>query len=181
LPKGTSFFKGDLPHGPTNPDTPDWSLSEQQLTAMVLIISGKNFQETADAIGVTRPTVSQWANHHAGFQAELNRRRQELWQGLTDGLRALAPKALAVLARELDGEAPLQAAIHLLKCAGIYGGIPAPSGPTDPQAMALATQIAEDDRQHAAEDAAIAIKRKSFDRMLSALAADPTVGLAERP
>ena len=161
----------------TNPDaTPDWSLSEQQQTAINLIVSGKNFQTVADAIAVQRPTVSHWVHHHPGFQAELNRRRQELWADLVDGLRSLAPKALEVLARELDGEAPLPAAIHILRAVGLYGGIAAPSGETDPQAIALAMKMKEDERQHAAEDAAIAIKRRSFDRMLAQLAADPVAG-----
>src|SRR5262249_39827431 len=53
----------------TNPDAPDWSLSEQQLTAIDLLVTGKTMQDTANAIGVQRPTVSQWVNHHAGFQA----------------------------------------------------------------------------------------------------------------
>ena len=102
---------------------------------------------------------------------------QDDWLPLMES-KQQAYDALAVLAQELDGEAPLQAAIHLLKCVGIYRGIPAPSGPTDPQAIALAMQIAEDDRQHTAEDAAIALKRKGFDRMLSALVADPHRGLS---
>src|SRR5262249_34218793 len=57
----------------TNADAkPDWSLSEQQQTAVDLIVSGRNFQETADAIGVQRPTVSKWVHHDPGFQAALN-------------------------------------------------------------------------------------------------------------
>jgi DNA-binding CsgD family transcriptional regulator len=161
----------------TNPNVrSDWNLSQQQQTAVDLLVSGKNLQETADSIGVQRPTVSQWLHHNAAFIAAVNQRRQELWADLVDGLRALAPKALAVLARELDGEAPLPAAIHILRAVGLYGGIAAPSGETDPQAIALAMKLKEDDRQHAAEDAAIAIKRRSFDRMLAQLAADPVAG-----
>jgi len=39
----------------TNPDaTPDWSLSQQQRTAVDLITVGKNLQETADAIAELR-------------------------------------------------------------------------------------------------------------------------------
>src|SRR5215510_8079922 len=122
----------------TNPDaTPDWTLSQQQLTAIDLLVTGNTLQAVADAIGVQRPTVSQWVNHHAGFQAELNLRRQQLWADLVDGLRALAPKALAVLARDLDGQAPLAAAIHVLKAYGLYGGIAAPSGPVEVEEIAL--------------------------------------------
>jgi hypothetical protein len=159
----------------TNPDAAlDWSLSEQQLTAIDLLVTGKNLQETADHVGVQRPTVSQWVNHHAGFQAALNRRRQELWADMVDGMRALLPRALEVLARALEGEESLAAAIHVLKSCGLYGGVGAPVGETDPQAIALAQRLAEDARTHAAEDVENTIKRRGFDRMLSALAADPT-------
>jgi len=47
-------------------------------------------------------TVSEWRNHHLGFQAALNSRRQELWDGMADTLRGLLPKALEVLERALE-------------------------------------------------------------------------------
>jgi hypothetical protein len=159
---------------PTNPVTPAWTLSPQQETAVDLLASGKTVTDTAQAIEVTRQTVSEWLNHHPGFQAALNQRRQELWAEITEGLRALLPRAVVVLAQALEGEEALAAAIHVLKCCGLYGTLLAPGGPTDPQAIALAMRMAEDTRQHAAEEAEIAIKRRNFDRMLSALAADPT-------
>jgi hypothetical protein len=81
---------------PTNPDTPDWTLTPQQETAVVLLAGGKTVTDTATAIEVTRQTVSEWLNHHPGFQAALNRRRQELWISMTDTLRGLLPKALEV-------------------------------------------------------------------------------------
>jgi hypothetical protein len=140
---------------PTNPDTPDWTLTPQQETAVDLLVSGKTVTDTATAVEVTRQTVSEWLNHHPGFQAALNRRRQELWAGMIDTLRGLLPKALEVLKGELEGEARLQAAVHILKCCGLYNGIPVPQGPTEP------------------EDAAIALRRRNYDRMLAALASDP--------
>jgi hypothetical protein len=140
---------------PTNPDTPDWTLAPQQETAVDLLASGKTVTDTAAAVEVTRQTVSEWLNHHPGFQAALNRRRQELWAGMTDALRNLLPQAVEVLKHELEGEARLQAAVHILKCCGLYNGIPAPQGPTEP------------------EDADIAMRRRNYDRMFAALAADP--------
>src|SRR5215468_9438272 len=67
---------------PTNPDTPDWTLTPQQETAVDLLVSGKTVTDTATAVEVTRQTVSEWLNHHPGFQAALNRRRQELWSDM---------------------------------------------------------------------------------------------------
>jgi hypothetical protein len=66
-------------HKPTNPDTPDWTLTPQQAMAVDLLASGKTITDTAQAIEVSRQTVSEWLNHHPGFQAALNSRRQELW------------------------------------------------------------------------------------------------------
>jgi hypothetical protein len=123
----------------TNPDTAsDWSVSQQQQTAVDLLIAGKNLQETADAIGVQRPTVSQWLNHNPAFIAALNRRRQELWDGMLDTLRGLLPQALAVLQQELDGETPLKAAVEIMKAAGFYGALGPPTGPTTPEDVNLA-------------------------------------------
>ena len=162
---------------PTNPDTSDWTLTPQQETAVDLLASGKTVTDTAAAVEVTRQTVSEWVNHHPGFQAALNRRRQELWGNMVDGLRALAPKAMAVLEKELDGETPVPAAIHVLRACGLYGAA-APAGPIEPEEIAARMQLAADTRQHAAEEADIAIKRRSYDRFLSALASDPTAGLS---
>jgi hypothetical protein len=140
---------------PTNPDMPDWTLTPQQETAVDLLASGKTVTDTAAAIEVTRQTVSEWLNHHPGFQAALNRRRQELWVGMADTLRGLLPKALEVLKSELGSETPLPAAIHVLKACGLYGGIPVPQGPIE------------------VEDAEIAQRRRVYERMLASLAAGP--------
>ena len=104
---------------PTNPDIPNWTLTPQQETAVALLASGKTVTDTAEAIEVTRQTVSEWLNHHPGFEAALNSRRRELWNGMTDTLRGLLPTALDVLKRELDSETPLPAAVHVLKACGL--------------------------------------------------------------
>ena len=139
---------------PTNPDTPDWILAPQQETAVDLLASGKTVTDTAKAIEVTRQTVSEWLNHHPGFEAALNSRRRELWNGMTDTLRGLLPTALEVLKCELESETPLPAAVHVLKACGLYG-MPAPQGPTE------------------VEDAVIAQRRHAYERMLTGLAAGP--------
>ena len=135
-------------HKPTNPDTPDWTLTPQQETAVDLLASGKTLTDTAIAIDVTRQTVSEWLNYHPGFQAALNRRRQELWAGMTDTLRGLLPKALEVLKCELEGEQPLPAAVHVLKACGLYGMLP-PRGPAEVEDAALAEQERQSERRAA--------------------------------
>jgi hypothetical protein len=136
-------------HKPTNPDTPDWTLTPQQEAAVDLLASGKTITDTATAVEVTRQTVSEWFNHHPGFQAALNSRRRELWNGMTDTLRGLLPKALEVLTRELEGEHPLPAAVHVLKACGLYGMLP-PRGPTEVEDAVLAEQERQSERRRKA-------------------------------
>jgi SAM-dependent methyltransferase len=99
----------------------DWTLTEEQATAVDLLASGKTLSEIAVALDVPRQTISEWCRSHAGVQAELKIRRQELWTGTTDRLRALLPEALEVLAEELKGENRLHAAVHVLKFCRLYG------------------------------------------------------------
>ncbi len=139
---------------PTDPDTPDWTLTPQQETAVDLLASGKTVTDTAKALEVTRQTVSEWLNHHHGFQAALNSRRQELWAGMADTLRGLLPKALEVLKCELEGERPLPAAVHVRKACGLYG-VPVPHGPTEPEDAVLAEQQRQGERRRAALFAAL--------------------------
>src|SRR4029453_14508443 len=134
---------------PTNPDTPDWTLTPQQETAVDLLASGKTVTDTAVAVDVTRQTVSEWLNHHPGFQAALNSRRQELWVGMTNRLRGLLPKALEVLTCELEGEHPLPGAVHVLKACGLYGNV-SPLGPTEVEDAVLAEQERQSARRPAA-------------------------------
>jgi hypothetical protein len=148
----------------TNPDAPaDWSLSEQQLTAIDLLVTGRNLQDTAAQLGVQRPTVSLWVHHHPGFQAALNKRRQELWTEMAASLRALVPEALEVLQEELTGPDRLAAAVHVLKAAGLYGVV-LPPGPSEPEVVAAEMRLAEDARQHAHADAALTIERRAQTR-----------------
>ena len=85
-----------------------------------------------------------------GVQAELNVRRQELWTGTADRLRALLPKVLEVLEQELEGENRLQAAVHVLKACGLYGGVPVPQGPTEVEDAVIAEQQRQGERRRAA-------------------------------
>jgi len=159
---------------PTKPDTPDWNLSAPHRTAINLLVTGKNIQDTAAVVGVQRSTVSVWLHHHAGFQAELNTRRQELWQDIRERLWSLAPKALDVLEQALESEQPVAAAVHILKCLGVYGLPGVPRGPTDPRLLAAATQTREDEAQHAEEEAVLAARRKAHSRLSNNLHLDLT-------
>jgi len=95
-------------------------LTIEQLNAIDLLVVGKSDQAVADAVGVSRPTVTSWRLYDPYFQAELNRRRKEVWGAATDRLRSLLPKAFDTLEKALD-EGSYQAALALIKLAGLDG------------------------------------------------------------
>ena len=132
-----------------------WALSPAQETAVNLFIVGKTVAETAGDCRGPRAHGTGMAAGTSGVQAAVNSRRVETWSGLADRLRALVPKALEVLERELEGEMPLPAAIHILKACGLYG-LREPDGmvePTEPEDIAIAQAIHQQSR---ATDRAIA-------------------------
>jgi transposase-like protein len=104
-----------------------------------MLASGKSVSETAEALGVDPHTVSQWWTQHYGVQAALNARRQAQWGEQMSRLRALLPKALDVLTRELEGDNPLPAAIHVLKACRLYGALMV-QGPTEVEDIAIDAQ-----------------------------------------
>ena len=68
-------------------------LSIEQENAIDLLLQGKSDREVAEAVGVSRQTVTEWRNGNALFAAELNRRRREVWGGQTERLRQLIAQA----------------------------------------------------------------------------------------
>ncbi len=104
----------------TKPDTTRHELTVVQLNAVDLLVVGKTDQEAAAAVGVSRQTVCGWRNTNPYFRAALNRRRQDLWGVAVDQLRALLPRAVAVLAQELEcGPGSARVAVDILRLAGL--------------------------------------------------------------
>jgi malate synthase len=98
------------------------NLTPQQETAADLLAFGATVTDAAATVKVSRQTVSEWLNHHAGFQAVLNARRRELFAENQERLRSLIPKALETLEGSLgDERLAMAAAVHILKAAGLYG------------------------------------------------------------
>lgn len=94
-------------------------LSVEQLNAIDLLVTGKNDQETADIVGVNRVTITKWRNYDFYFQAELNKRRKEVFGSSIDRMRALLPKAMERLEQEIDAEHGWKIALEVIKIAGI--------------------------------------------------------------
>jgi hypothetical protein len=154
-------------------------VSEQQQTAIVCIVAGQNLQTVADTLGVARTTVSRWLNHDAHFQASLNQHRMQLWNDLVDRLRSLAPKAVEVLARELEGDTPMPAALAILRACGLASGGLAPSGPTTPEEAAAVLQVQGYEAQHAQAETQVELERRARELALVQMTANPLAALRD--
>ena len=106
-----------------------------QRNAIELLLAGKTDQEVAEAVGVSRQTINSWRNKDELFRAALDARRQELWGAYVERLRQLIGRALQVLEADLlqDDDRRLRqtAAVHVLKCVGLYGANLEPTNPTE--------------------------------------------------
>ena len=150
----------------------DGRLTPQQALAVDLLVGGATLTAAAEAIGVGRPAVSDWVNHHPPFIAALNSRRQELWDGQVETLRGLLPKALAVIATELEGPQPLPAALAILKSCGLATGLGRPSGPATVEEAEQAAARREIDRTLTAishDDVQRAQRRREQERVMAEL------------
>ena len=127
----------------TNDDSGKLALTPQQSAAADLLAAGTSVTDAAESIGVARQTVSGWLHNDRVFQAALNRRRDELWSRVTDRLRALLPKAIAVLEREMDqGAASVSAALHVIRACAQYAKVQ-PIGSSDPDELDLVARERE--------------------------------------
>lgn len=128
---GTSGYKRE--HG----------LTVKQENALDRLVQGETDAAAAAAVGVNRVTITKWRNYDLLFQAELNRRRTEVWGASVDRLRSLLPRALDALEHELaHGKQAGRIAVEILKLAGLDRSGPKASsleiygvGSTDPDAM----------------------------------------------
>lgn len=109
-------------------------LSARQQNAIELLVLGHTDATVAEKVKVHRVTVTKWRLYHLAFQAELNRRRQEVWGGGADRLRGLLRHAVRVFRRQIgseDVDVSFRAAKTLLDYAA-NGKFAPPPEPTDP-------------------------------------------------
>lgn len=112
-------------------------LTARQQNAIELLVTGHSDAAVAERVKVTRVTVTRWRLYHLTFQAELNRRRQEVWGGQADRVRSLLRRAVRVFRRQVDSDDPdlsFRAAKALLDYAA-GGKFAPPTDPTDPLAV----------------------------------------------
>ena len=80
------------------------SLSAIQEQAILLLAGGATVTAAAEALGVTRQTVSTWANRDPEFVAALNLVREETLEAGADRVRGLMAKALDAVEAAFEGE-----------------------------------------------------------------------------
>jgi transcriptional regulator with XRE-family HTH domain len=80
------------------------SLTAAQEQAILLLASGETVTATADAVGVSRQTISEWANRDPDFIAALNRIRQETLDAGADRLRNMVGAALDAVEAGMNSE-----------------------------------------------------------------------------
>ena len=105
------------------------SLQPEQELAITELLAGKTDKQAAEAAGVSRETVNRWRNHDPFFQAELNRRQQEIWESHKRRLQSFIRDALGTISRAVKNN-PTIAMKILEKCQG-FDVIQPPFGPTD--------------------------------------------------
>jgi len=107
-------------------------VSDTQRVAIEALVTGSTRAEAAERAGVHRVTVSKWATKHPGFQAEINRRRNEIAQQQNARLRELDTLALKAVESRLDASDP-EFAMKWLKLRGADVRSGSTYGPTDPE------------------------------------------------
>ena len=164
----------------TKPDETRRRLSLAQLNAIDCLVAGKNDQETAEAVGVSRQTVNIWRNHDHLFMAALNARRAAVWSAATDRLRALLPRALEVLEGALAADPDPKLALQVVRLSrlgeqGEHLGA-AGVGPTEAE-LVLHAEVMKRREQYNSFEAIIggpvrAAERRALEEELAALTAE---------
>jgi len=117
-------------------------LSIEQANAIEHLLQGQSDRAAAEAVGVSRQTISEWKNHDPLFVAELNRQRSEMWKEARERMKALANRVLDVVELQFDSDDPkaaLAAAKYILQGTLLLGDTDLPrSGPTSPEAVIMA-------------------------------------------
>jgi hypothetical protein len=93
---------------------PDENLTDAQLRAVELLVTGRNDRQVAAEIGMHRVTIARWRLYNPEFEAALNRRRRELVDAARDGLRSVLSPALDLLAAQV-GEGNWKVALALVR------------------------------------------------------------------
>ena len=133
---------------PTKADQSRPLVTDRQSLVIDALLQGATHRAAAEQAGVQRSTVTGWVNHHVGFEAELNARRQARLVVISDRVHESLCRALDLIDEKIaDGH--LNAATALLRHVGLKDvfrvATPGPStveGVTSIKAARLDTELA---------------------------------------
>jgi hypothetical protein len=145
-------------HDPNSED-PFVSLSQKQLIAIEHIANGASHTKAADEAGVCRETISRWKRVPV-FEAELNRRRREVRDEMTDMVRTLDHMALQGMTERVRAGDP-KAQTDWLRMRGLHRIDTTEIGPEDADKI-LDEQVDAHEQAILEEDRKLAAQR-SFD------------------
>lgn len=92
-------------------------LSEKQLTAIELLLTGKTDLEIAEQLDIHRTTLWRWRRRDENFRRVLAAARERAFRDAGGRLRELVHKALDVLQSKLTDDDNYQAAVSVLRLA----------------------------------------------------------------
>jgi len=78
-------------------------LSDSQLLAIDVLLTGGTHRAASEAAGVARTTVTEWVNHRGVFRSELERRRYERAGEVNDRVCSLVTRSLGVIEEHFVG------------------------------------------------------------------------------
>ena len=112
-----------------------FALTDRQTAALAALADGESVTAAAKRAGVSRQTVSEWKNRNPAFIAAFNGCTRDQMSQVHGRLVQLGPRAVEVLAGELDagGDGATKAArdvLHLIQKLG-----PALIGSADPRVV----------------------------------------------
>ena len=97
-------------HDQTRPS----QLTDSQLLAIDVLLTGGTHRAGAEAAAVARTTVTEWVNHRGVFRSELERRRYERAVEVNDRVCSLVTRSLGVVEEHVDA-GDLRAALGVLR------------------------------------------------------------------
>lgn len=102
----------------------DDELSQKQMMAIDLVVSGMPDGDVAKKLGLARQTINKWRNHDLEFKYILECRRLQIMEGFRDKLTGLAERSIEILERNLDSadeKTQTQIALTILRLSGLQG------------------------------------------------------------
>ncbi len=116
------------------------NLTSLQNAAVDILLTGSTITDAAGKVGVTRRTLHRWLTDDPHFNAELNKRRNDLSRAVDDRLRAIAMAALDTVENAVTS-GNVQASLAVLRGIGALDRRRSLPMNDDPAALAVQAEL----------------------------------------